>query len=102
MFGNKKEQNNFVSPFKGSNFSTSKIAILFAFIIATAWGSVLAYFFLNFSCHFHCYLYEWQIVVLSVLLSGGAIIGFTSLFGLTESHLLWSNTKPLKDLEIEQ
>ena len=47
VFANKKEQNNYISPIKGANISTSKIAILFAFIITTFWGFFLFTFLIK-------------------------------------------------------
>ena len=42
VFANKKTQNNYLSPISGANISTSKIAILFSFVIAiTAFPSVI-------------------------------------------------------------
>jgi len=41
VFANKKTQNNYLNPLTGANISTSKIAILFAFIISTVWGYIL-------------------------------------------------------------
>lgn len=37
---NKGIQNNYLSPLSGANYSTSKIAIFFAFCIAVAWGAL--------------------------------------------------------------
>lgn len=41
VFANKKTQNNYLSPISGANISTSKVAILFAFVIAVVWGFLL-------------------------------------------------------------
>ncbi len=41
VFANKKTQNNYISPTSGANISTSKIAILFAFIVTIAWNLLL-------------------------------------------------------------
>lgn len=41
VFANKKTQNNYLNPVSGANISTSKIAILFSFIIAIVWGVFL-------------------------------------------------------------
>jgi hypothetical protein len=40
VFANKKIQNNYGSPISGANISTSKIAILFAFIVTAFWGFI--------------------------------------------------------------
>ncbi|WP_109832773.1 RipA family octameric membrane protein [Reichenbachiella versicolor] len=41
VFANKNVQNKYWSPISGANYSTSKIAIMFAFIICVAWGCLL-------------------------------------------------------------
>lgn len=40
-FANKKTQNNYFNPISGANISTSKVAILFAYIITVVWGFIL-------------------------------------------------------------
>lgn len=102
MFANKREQNNFGSPFSGANFSTSKIAILFAYIIVTSWGALLANTLLSLPSTTGYYLCNWLIPIVSIVVSGGLIIGLTWLFGRGKKHFLWSNTKPLHDLKIKQ
>lgn len=42
VFANKKSQNDYINPISGANISTSKISILFAFIITVVWGVILA------------------------------------------------------------
>lgn len=41
VFANKKTQNNYLNPISGANISTSKIAILFAFIVSIVWSILL-------------------------------------------------------------
>lgn len=41
VFANKKTQNNYLSPISGANISTSKIAILFSFVISIVWSVLL-------------------------------------------------------------
>jgi hypothetical protein len=41
VFANRNSQNNYLSPISGANISTSKVAILFAFLICLFWGSLL-------------------------------------------------------------
>lgn len=41
IHANKNAQNDYLSPISGANISTSKIAILFAFIISILWGVLL-------------------------------------------------------------
>lgn len=54
VFANKKTQNNYINPISGANISTSKIAILFSFIITISWGILLLKEFLqnDFCCIF--------------------------------------------------
>ncbi|WP_158860362.1 RipA family octameric membrane protein [Lunatibacter salilacus] len=101
MFANKTEQNNFISPVSGANFSTSKIAILFSFIIATSWGALII------NCteilsKIPCINQFGSVLIIPILLSGLLMIGITWLFGLAKGHILWSNTNPLYDLGIDQ
>lgn len=42
VFANRKKNNNYFNPLKGANISTSKVAILFAFMISIAWGTMLS------------------------------------------------------------
>jgi len=41
VFANKKTQNNYLNPISGANISTSKIAILFSFIVSIVWNVLL-------------------------------------------------------------
>lgn len=41
VFANKERQNNYISPISGANISTSKVAILFAFLISVVWGIIV-------------------------------------------------------------
>ncbi|CAM1344639.1 RipA family octameric membrane protein [Tenacibaculum amylolyticum] len=41
VFANKKTQNNYLNPISGANISTSKIAILFSFVISIVWSVLL-------------------------------------------------------------
>lgn len=41
VFANKKTQNNYLNPISGANISTSKIAILFSFVISIVWSILL-------------------------------------------------------------
>tara|TARA_A100000171_G_C2137837_1_gene151850 strand:+ start:2806 stop:3468 length:663 start_codon:yes stop_codon:yes gene_type:complete len=43
VLANKKVQNNYWSPVSGANISTSKIAILFAFLISIGWCTTLLF-----------------------------------------------------------
>lgn len=50
VFYDKKMQNDYGSPIQGANISTSKIAILFAYIISNYWGFLLFYKVFRVSC----------------------------------------------------
>lgn len=41
VFANKETENKYFSPINGANISTSKVAILFSFIITISWGILL-------------------------------------------------------------
>lgn len=43
VFYDKKLQNNYISPISGANVSTSKIAVLFAYIVSNFWWFILFY-----------------------------------------------------------
>lgn len=100
MFGNKKVQNNYSSPVQGANFSTSKIAILFAFTIACAWCYLLLDTIISFSRICTCGLSQGAKHILSLPI---AILFVLILTRLNKSiTFLQSDTKPLHDLEIVQ
>ncbi|EAZ83053.2 RipA family octameric membrane protein [Algoriphagus machipongonensis] len=101
MFANKNEQNSFASPVSGANFSTSKIAILFSFIIATSWGALIINYTEILSKIPFINQFDSDLII-PILLSGLLLIGVSWLFGLGKNHILWSNTDPLHDLEINQ
>jgi len=48
VFANKKTENKYFSPINGANISTSKVAILFSFIITISWGILLLKEFMKF------------------------------------------------------
>ncbi|WP_026776291.1 hypothetical protein [Polaribacter sp. Hel_I_88] len=41
VFANKNTQNNYLNPLRGANISTSKIAILFSFVVSIVWSILL-------------------------------------------------------------
>jgi len=120
VFANKSVQNHFLSPISGANYRTSKIAILFAFCIAVAWGTLTLQ-----NLGLASSLCKYQILICTV---GSAIlvtllgqitwlmtyIGKDNEQGKQEKKdkkkekirkkywLLSSNTDPLHDLEIKQ
>ncbi len=91
VFYNKKLNNNNISPFSGSNFSTSKLTLFFSFLIAVGWG-VLIITDWNKKANF-CDM--WIFELLSVLLS----IGFTLLITcLMKCGPFFSNMDEIADL----
>lgn len=64
VFYDKSLQNNYTSPISGANISTSKIAILFAYIISNFWGFLFFYKCLSICCCGH-----FIIIITSLLLS---------------------------------
>ena len=103
MFANKKEQNNFFRPYSGANFSTSKIAVFFGFIIASSWLTLLLYqVFQKVECIDTIASSESLNILLLFFVSATLVTILTALFGVSEKHFLWSNTNPLHDLQIDQ
>ncbi|MDR6300822.1 RipA family octameric membrane protein [Mesonia maritima] len=89
VFANKKTQNNYINPISGANISTSKIAILFSFIITVVWGILL----LEKLKEIDIYII-WEILVslfITLLLSY-----------FIPKYLLKSKIDHFPDLEIEQ
>lgn len=41
VFANKNSKNNYLSPISGANISTSKVTILFSYLIASLWGVII-------------------------------------------------------------
>lgn len=85
-FANKKTQNNYFNPISGANISTSKVAILFAYIIAVIWGYLLLNKTLN------CNIF--------ILFFLSAII--TSLVSALMGYFLKSKITHFPDLKIKQ
>lgn len=50
IFYDKSLQNNYVNPISGANVSTSKIAILFAYIVSNFWGFLFFYKIFSVRC----------------------------------------------------
>ena len=94
FFANKKVQNNFINPISGANISTSKVAILFAFIIATSWAFILCYTILD------C-IFDWRatyIVVITSLVSSVLII---TLSALIPYYFMQSKIVHFPDLQLK-
>lgn len=64
VFYDKNLQNHYASPIGGANISTSKIAILFAYIISNFWGFLLFYKCLSAYC-----CCQTIVIIASLLLS---------------------------------
>jgi hypothetical protein len=89
VFANKKTQNNYLNPISGANISTSKIAILFSFIISIIWGILLLEKLKEIEIHFIC---EFLVSLFITLL----------LSYIIPKYLLKSKIDHFPDLEIEQ
>jgi len=89
VFANKKTQNNYLNPISGANISTSKIAILFSFIISIVWGILLLEKIKEIEIHFFC---EFLVSLFFTLLLSYVIPKF----------LLKSKIDHFPDLEINQ
>jgi len=95
VFANKNEQNNFFNPIKGANISTSKVAILFAFLITNVWGFLILIEVYNPFNNLHTF---W-IIIGEVLLSITAVF----LLSLTVAKpFLKSKIDHMPDLKIKQ
>ena len=70
VFANKEEQNKYYNPISGANISTSKVAILFAFIVTCTWGFIPFYKILTLTNYFGNWLIPISILssVISVII----------------------------------
>jgi hypothetical protein len=93
VFANKNTENNYENPIKGANISTSKISILFAFIVTFFWGLILLNKLIT-CCSYQCYCS----IILQILLSAISIILLTVLI---PKNFLKSNHKHFHDLKLE-
>ncbi len=91
VFFDKSLQNNYGSPISGANISTSKIAILFAYIISNFWGFI--FFFKCISPFCGCHLI---VVFFSILLSIFVIL-ISSL--LIPKYILFSKIDDFPELK---
>lgn len=87
VFANMETQNNYFSPISGANISTSKIAILFAFIISIVWG-VLGIEKLEYHIEIVCQ------IILSVILT-------ISISYIVPKSFLFSKIDHFPDLKIK-
>lgn len=97
VFANKKTENHYYNPIRGANISTSKVAILFAFIITSVWGFIIAY---NLFIYTGTCLNKYKILIILISL----IASFSSIFILSwlPKTFLKSYIDHFPDLEIVQ
>ena len=94
FFANKKTQNNFFSPTSGANISTSKVAILFAFIIASSWAFIFFYTLFN-------HIWNWCAIctiVISIVLS----LLIVRVSAYIPKHYMQSYIDHFPDLKLKQ
>ena len=102
IFANKKIQNSYWKPNSGANFSTSKVAILFAFLIVVGWSTTLLFSLIHKQALLGYYLPDWADFLVSLVLSILLVMVVTVLVGLGKGKFLGSNTNPLNDLKLKQ
>lgn len=101
VFANTKTQDSYISPISGANVSTSKVAILFSFIITIIWGVIFLYEIDR--CSFINKLEIQYIDQISFICALAFSIGITvSLSWLIPSKFLTSKIDHLPDLELSQ
>ncbi len=100
VFANKESHNSDFCPTKGTNISTSKVTMLFAFIVSIAWGFLFVLRFLELQCPNYfdicfasCPLFFSFIAIFLV----GCIVFFSS--GIAKKYLN-SNLEGLHDLKL--
>ncbi|OFX72668.1 MAG: hypothetical protein A2X12_07490 [Bacteroidetes bacterium GWE2_29_8] len=96
VFANKNIQNNYANPASGANISTSKIAILFSFIITSCWGALIFYKLLNLT---NCICYDGLTIIFSLIAS---IILTILISYLIPEKWLKSKIEHFPDLKIQQ
>ena len=93
VFANKKKQNNYLSPISGANISTSKVAILFAFIVSSFWGILLIHKVLD--SNLCCCRYN---LLIPLLISPASVAFFSALI---PEIFLKSKIDDLQDLKLK-
>ena len=63
VFSNKQTNNNYFIPVNGANISTSKITILFGFIIAVVWGIIISYKLFSIFGFKSLWMYPFSVLV---------------------------------------
>lgn len=95
VFANKKTQNNYFNPISGANISTSKVAILFAFVITNVWGIL---FFSQIDQYYDLCLFCNSFAFIGVL---ATVIVLTILGASIPRTFLKSKMDHFEDLKID-
>lgn len=96
VFANKSSQNDYLSPVSGANISTSKVAILFAFLVSSFWGMLLLNGFLGkiiCPCNNQAFLLFIEYIISIFIVLGLSI--------LIPNEFLFSKTEEMFDLKLE-
>ena len=96
VFSNSDVQNNYINPISGANISTSKVAILFAFLITVVWGFLIIFNIFHFS---NCFNSQSFFYITAIFLS---IIVTMLITWILPQSLLKSKIDHYPDLKLEQ
>lgn len=102
VFANKKTQNNYFNPISGANISTSKVAILFSFIITISWGILLLREFNYNPTILTDFINDKYNPIVSFVLNMLIIVSTTLVSSYFLKYILQSKIDHFPDLEIEQ
>lgn len=94
VFSNKDEQNKYYSPISGANISTSKVAILFAYIVTFIWGSLLCFNIIS-QLECKCLILEILSTIFIVIISTLLLTKFIA------KPYLYSKTNHFHDLKLD-
>lgn len=97
VMANKNLQNDYTNPISGANISTSKVAILFSFLVCAFWGSILTYKVTKYFCN--CTERSDWFYIFSFLISVISTVFLSSTIG---KYLLASKINHLDDLKYNQ
>ena len=97
VFANTETQNNYFNPLSGANISTSKVTILFAFIVTVVWGVLLNYKLLT---EFDCLNNHGSVKILTTILT--SIFFVIMISYLIAKNFLFSKIDHFPDLKIKQ
>lgn len=94
VFANKENQNNYFNPISGANISTSKIAILFSFIITIVWAVLLIFEIPRlFDFRISGFVDILGAITLSIIIT-------ILISGILPKYFLYSNIDHMPDLHI--